>query len=74
VIQQRLLPPISAFLDEIRERRLTKCIGHWARKVPPADLGRLRQFVPQLATTSIRPVADLGFSHRQFRQALYLTP
>jgi hypothetical protein len=40
LIQQRPLPPISAFLDEIRERRLTKCIGHWARKVPPAGLGR----------------------------------
>jgi len=46
VIQQRL-PPISAFLDEIRERRLTKCIGHWARKVPPAGLGRSESVDPK---------------------------
>jgi hypothetical protein len=40
VIRQWPLPTNSTFLGELRERRLTKYIGHWARNVPAAGMGR----------------------------------
>jgi hypothetical protein len=40
VIRQWPLPPNSAFLEEICEEPLAKYIGHWARKVPAAGVGR----------------------------------
>ena len=39
-IRRSLLPSNSVFLDEIRERQLSKYVGHWARKVPTAAVGR----------------------------------
>jgi hypothetical protein len=64
VIRQRPLPPNSALLDEIRERRLTKCIGHWARKVPAAGVGRSRWFDPPPVAAAIRPWVPNRFNLR----------
>lgn len=47
-IRQRPLAPNSALVDEFNERRLTKYIGHWARKSPAAGVGRWRSFATSL--------------------------
>jgi hypothetical protein len=36
--------PNAALIDEFSERQLGEYIGHWARKVPAAGVGRERQF------------------------------
>jgi hypothetical protein len=70
-MRQWPLPPNSAVLEEIRERRLTKYIGHWDRRSPAAGVGRSlpKGIANDLAVPGQRPIS--GAAVAASRRALH---